>query len=279
VNKLVRPSKTTVVGKGSRLSPGMRTKDYHACYERPVLRACFIRHGKATSVLSGADYDALSPLGVEQSELLGAWLAAHSPPLDAVLIGPRKRHAETYAAAARASTAAGRPLPPPTVVAELDEHDAVTMIGRLLPVLVAEDPAVRALVVAATKGEPPPEDDIIAAFRGVARRWVAGELPQGDVEPWSEFRARVVRGLDAVSSAAAPEPPAAPRTVLVFTSAGVIATALGVALGLSDEKTIDLSVVPHNASLTDMDWSPAGWALRSFNATPHLFETRLITRI
>ena len=37
--------------------------------------ALFIRHGKASAFGSSADYDQLSPPGVEQSEKLGEWLA------------------------------------------------------------------------------------------------------------------------------------------------------------------------------------------------------------
>ena len=261
----------------------MRPEKYHACYERPVLRGFFfIRHGKAASLLSGDDYDALSPIGVEQSERLGAWLAAQPVTFDAVFMGPRKRHAETYAAAARASAANGRPLAPAAVVAELDEHDAVTLIGRLLPALAAEDPAVRALIATASRGERPAEEEIIAAFHGAARRWVSGELPAPDVETWAAFRARVAKALDTVAAAVPERGPRGQKAsgkVLVVTSAGVIAAAVGVALGLGDEKTLDLAVTPHNASLTELDLGADGWALRSFNATPHLFESRLITRI
>jgi broad specificity phosphatase PhoE len=245
-----------------------------------VLRGFFfVRHGKAASLLSGDDYDALSPIGVEQSERLGVWLAAQPVAFDAVFIGPRKRHAETSAAAARASAANGRPLPPATVVAELDEHDAVTLIGRLLPTLAAEDPAVRALIATASRGERPAEEDIIAAFHGAARRWVSGELPAPDVETWSGFRARVAKALETLAAAIPERGEGPPGKVLVVTSAGVIAAAVGVALGLGDEKTLDLAVTPNNASLTELDLGAHGWALRSFNATPHLFESRLITRI
>ncbi len=241
-----------------------------------MLRTLFIRHGKAASLLS-ANYDALSPMGVEQSERIGAWLAAQGILPDAVFIGPRKRHAESYAASARASASRGCSLPAPAVVPDLDEHDAVKLVGQLLPALAADDVGIAALVAAVASGRSPPEEDILTAFHGVARRWVAGELPAGNVETWAAFRARVGRALEAVTHASAAAARDRSGTVLVFTSAGVIAAAVGLALGLADAKTVDLSVAPYNGSVTEMIWGPSGWALRSFNATP--FESRLLTRI
>jgi broad specificity phosphatase PhoE len=245
-----------------------------------VLRAFFIRHGKAASLLSGSDYDALSPTGAEQSERLGNWLAEEGfAPEDAVFVGPRKRHAETYAVAARACAAHGHPLAPPNVVVELDEHDAVNLMGTLLPVLAAEDAGIRALAMAVARGESPSEADLLLAFKGVAHRWVKGDLPHGDVEPWAAFRARVVRAMAAVAAAGSEEPGAHPRKALVFTSAGVIAAAVGAALELQDEKTVDLTVAPFNASVTELAFAEGGWTLRTFNTTPHLREARLRTRI
>jgi broad specificity phosphatase PhoE len=272
------------------LSRGIGPDAYHACYERRVLRAFLIRHGKASSLLAAADYDALSPTGVSQAEHLGTWLATQGIAGDAVFMGPRKRHAETYAAAAKASATQGHTLGPPAVVGELDEHDAVNRIAELLPVLVAEDPAVGALVMAAAAGETPSEAELLTAFKGVARRWVAGELPGADIESWPAFRARVGRALDVVRSTATGEP----RTALVFTSAGVIAAAVASVLELRDDKAVDLSVAPFNASITELELvhdgaegtGPTGaagatgrWVLRTFNATPHLREPGLLTRI
>jgi hypothetical protein len=97
---------------------------------------------------------------------------------------------------------------------------------------------------------------------------------------------RIVAGGDAMPAARA----AGHRKALVFTSAGVIGAAVGATLELRDEKTVDLTVASFNASVTELELaagpakqpeSPAGggWTLRTFNTTPHLRESRLITRI
>jgi broad specificity phosphatase PhoE len=166
------------------------------------------------------------------------------------------------------------------VIPELDEHDAVTLVAQLLPNLSADDESIAAIMAAVARGAIPSEDDILAAFRSVARRWVEGTLPMVGVEPWSAFRARIGRGLERVAQAAAARAPGARRpTVLVFTSAGVIAAAVGAALDLRDEKSVNLSVASLNASLTELDFEDGAWSLRSFNSTPHLHQSRLFTRL
>src|SRR3977135_3796827 len=104
--------------------------------------ALFLRHGRAS--LFGADYDELSPVGVAQSELFRSWLR---PPqrvaIDAVFVGPRKRHAQTLEAAARVLATRGGGLPAAAVVPELDEHDGISLVFKLLPTLAAEDANLR----------------------------------------------------------------------------------------------------------------------------------------
>ena len=52
-----------------------------------------IRHGQAS--FHAEDYDQLSPLGVQQSSLLGAWFAECGQQPDLVAMGPRVRHRDT----------------------------------------------------------------------------------------------------------------------------------------------------------------------------------------
>jgi broad specificity phosphatase PhoE len=232
-----------------------------------------VRHGKASAFLSTGDYDLLSPLGVEQSERVGVALAEHGVAPRAVFIGPRQRHLQSYEAAARAYAGRGAPLPQPVALRELDEHDGVALVTKLLPVIAAEDPGLRDLVVAAARGETPSQDDMIAAFKRVALRWIRGELHHVDVESWPDFRARVRAGLAQLAAAPGEGP------VLAFTSAGVIASAVGQTLGLSDERVLDLSLVPNNASLSEVDEGAEGLRLLRFNGVGHLPEGRLLTLV
>jgi broad specificity phosphatase PhoE len=236
--------------------------------------ALFIRHGKASAFASSTDYDELSPPGIEQSERLGEWLARRSLTVHAVFVGPRKRHAQTLAAVVRAVAASGRPLPGETLLPELDEHDGMSLLFKVLPELAARDPALRAIVEATAKGDRPSLDELLTAFKHVTRRWAMGEVGHDEVESWPTFRARVGRAMSRIASLGRG------KTALVFTSAGTIASATAEALGVRDEpRVLDLSWSLYNASVTELDFTGERWGLRTFNGTPHLVDKRLITSV
>ncbi len=233
--------------------------------------ALFVRHGKASAF--AGDYDQLSPPGVEQSEQLGRWLARDRVQVDAVFVGPRKRHAQTHEAVVRVLASHGFSLPEPALVPELDEHDGLNVVYKLLPELAADDPAVKSIVEATVQGAPPSSDDVLAAFKRVTRRWVRGEVGHAEVEPWATFRARVARALPRIASIGRG------KTALVFTSAGAVASAVADALGVKEEeKVLALSWALYNGSVTELDFADDRWGLRSFNGTAHL-ERRLVTSV
>ncbi len=236
--------------------------------------ALFVRHGKASAFSSSTDYDQLSPPGVEQSELLGAWLADEKLQPDAVFVGPRKRHEQTYACVTRVLATRGVRLPEPAMLPELDEHDGIALVFKLLPSLAADDEELRAIVESMARSGRPSPDDVLAAFKRITRRWVRGEIGHDEVESWAAFRARVARGMERIAAIGRG------RTALVFTSAGAVAAATAESLGVRDEeKVLDLSWSLYNGSITELDFTGERWGLRTFNATPHLRDRRLVTSV
>jgi broad specificity phosphatase PhoE len=232
--------------------------------------ALFIRHGKASAFSSTTDYDQLSAPGVEQSEKLGEWLAAQKLSVDAVFVGPRKRHAQTLEVARRHLPG----LPAAQMLPELDEHDGIALVFKVLPELGKDDPELAAVVARmAQNGGKPSPDDVLAVFKRITRRWARGEIGHHEVESWLAFRARVARAMERVAALGRG------KTALVFTSAGVVAAATAEALGVRDEeRVLDLSWSLYNGSITELDFTGERWGLRTFNATPHL-EKRLVTSV
>lgn len=240
----------------------------------PVSVALFIRHGKASAFGSPSGYDELSPPGIEQSEKLGEWLAQQAFAVDAVFVGPRKRHAQTLAAVTRVLAARSRTLPEATLLPELDEHDGLSLVFKTLPALAADDPALRAIVETTARGESPPPDEVLAAFKRVTRRWVRGEVGHAEVEAWSAFRARIGRAMARIATVGRG------KTALVFTSAGAVASAVGETLGIVDEqRVLDLSWALYNGSVTELDFTGERWGVRTFNTTAHLADRRLVTSV
>jgi broad specificity phosphatase PhoE len=236
--------------------------------------ALFIRHGKASAFGSPMDYDQLSPPGVEQAEKLGHWLADRAAKVDAVFVGPRKRHAQTLDGVMQVYAARGAALPPAVLVPELDEHDGMSLVFKLLPELAAADPVLRAVVEATARGERPSPGDVLGAFKRVTRRWVVGEVGHPEVESWSAFRARIGRAMRRIAEVGRG------KRVLVFTSAGAVASAAAVALDLVDEqRVLDLSWALYNGSVSELEFRDESWGLRTFNGTAHLTDERLLTAV
>jgi len=210
---------------------------------------------------------------MEQSEQLGEWMARTDLTADAVFVGPRKRHAQTLEAVVRVLATHGRALPEPTLLPELDEHDGISLVFKLLPVLAVDDPELRRIVETMSSAGQPSPDAVLAAFKRITRRWARGEVGHDEVEPWAAFRARVARAMVRIAEVGRG------KTALVFTSAGAVAAATADALGVTDEeRVLDLSWSLYNGSITELDFTGERWGLRSFNATAHL-EKRLITSV
>ena len=236
--------------------------------------ALFIRHGKASAFGSPMDYDQLSPPGVEQAEKLGHWLADLPGQVDAVFVGPRKRHAQTLDGVMQVFAARGVALPPATLVPELDEHDGMSLVFKLLPELAAADPQLRAVVETTARGERPAPTDVLAAFKRVTRRWVVGEVGHAEVESWSAFRSRIGHAMRRIAEIERG------KRALVFTSAGAVASAAAYALALADEqRVLDLSWALYNGSVTELEFRDQSWGLRTFNGTAHLTDERLLTAV
>jgi broad specificity phosphatase PhoE len=236
--------------------------------------ALFVRHGKASAFSSATDYDQLSPPGVEQSELLGEWLADERLHTDAVFVGPRKRHEQTYACVTRVMATRGVRIPQPILVPELDEHDGISVVFKMLPVLAADDPELAGIAAGMAEGARPTADQVLAEFKPIPRRGVRGEIGHDEVESWPAFRARVARALEKIAELGRG------KTALVFTSAGAVAAATAEAVGMRDEeRVLDLSWSLYNGSMTELDFTGERWGLRTFNATPHLRDRRLLTPV
>ena len=104
--------------------------------------------------------------------------------------------------------------------------------------------------------------------------WVRRELSLSDLEAWHEFRGRVNRGLAAITGGAGSK-----KKVAAFSSGGPLAAALGFALNLGDEKTLELSWVIRNAAFTEFLLLRNRFSLVTFNAVPHLTDPHLLTFI
>lgn len=231
-----------------------------------------VRHGQAS--FGGPAYDQLAALGEEQARALGHAWAAQGLRFDQVYVGPLRRHQQTHHAAAQAYREHDLPWPDPVRLPQLDEHHGMAVLERRLPLLIAHDPAVRRMVDRHEQGDKDASRAYLKLFQQTTHQWARGELDVPDQEPWPAFRQRVAQGMQQIM-----DENGGGKTVAAFTSGGVVAAAVGVALHLDDEQIMNLSWVVRNASTTEFLFSTGRWSLHTFNAMPPFAEAELLTYV
>lgn len=217
-----------------------------------------VRHGQAS--FGKANYDELSPLGVQQCRWLGQHLHDLAIGVDHVVTGTLQRHAQSAAALFEGLEDA----PPMTRHVGFDEYDFIALHN-----------AYRAQH--RKKVKPTPEDsntgatqsgsDVQREFYRVLKRaldaWVRDEIELPDGQRWPQFAAGVADAIRSVQMSKA-------RRTLVITSGGVIATSIGQALALESERVFDLNLQVRNSSITQFFYNETNLRFASFNGVAHL---------
>jgi len=204
-----------------------------------------VRHGQASF---GADeYDLLSPLGHRQSVRLGEYFKQKSLVFEAAFSGTLKRQVQTLAGICEGMGAEVRTTQWPG----LNEYDSAAVIQALYsgPLEKADTPERYRQYFRLLKD-------------GLAQ-WMAGVVSPRGMPSYNEFVAGVVSALEHVRTHH--EGP-----VLLVSSGGPIATAVGQVLGTSAETTIELNLSIRNASVTEFSFSPRRHKLVTYNTLPHL---------
>lgn len=204
-----------------------------------------IRHGQASF---GADeYDLLSPLGHRQSARLGEYFKQKGLVFEAAFSGTLKRQVQTLAGICEGMGAEVQTTQWPG----LNEYDSAAVIQALYsgPLEKADTPERYRQYFRLLKD-------------GLAQ-WMAGVVSPRGMPSYNEFVAGVASALEHVRTHH--EGP-----VLLVSSGGPIATAVGQVLGTSAETTIELNLSIRNASVTEFSFSPRRHKLVTYNTLPHL---------
>jgi broad specificity phosphatase PhoE len=227
-----------------------------------------VRHGQT----SGAwyDRDRLSELGVRQAARLGERWVEAGRRLEAVYVGPCRRHRQTCEAVAGVYRERGVPFPEPAELPELDEYAPEPLFRVLLPKLAQRDEAVRAVVESGPLEGPGSERHLYRLLEPLGRAWARGEVEDPAVERWSAFMERVGVALGKMTRGAGKG-----AEVAAFTSAGPVAVAMGLTLGAQADRVFSLSLVVRNTSCTDFLFSGERISLQGFNGVAHLTEPEL----
>lgn len=225
-----------------------------------------IRHGQAS--FGKANYDKLSPLGIEQSAHAGHHFARAGIRFHKVATGEMVRHRETMEHCLQAmqhSNAAPEALAAANdnsllITSAFNEFDHEEVVARFRPEF--EDKAALASYLAS---QPKPAAAFQVIFDQAMRRWLSGQFDREYKESWQEFRDRCITGFTALL-----EHCAAGEHVAVFTSGGPISVITQHLLGVPDEHVLKLNYAMINASITKIFYNGERVSLSSFNSYSHL---------
>jgi broad specificity phosphatase PhoE len=210
------------------------------------------------------DYDQLSDQGIAQSRQLGESWAERGFALDAIYIGPHKRHAQTAEHVRAAAKTKGLSLPEAQMLDGGGEiklqslfAEAFKRVGPMFPDLVQH-----------AQSEPSNKEGMGHVMGMVAKmmeRWSLGDHPTEGLEPFADFATRVNKALFTLM-----REQGRGKSVGYFSSGGPIAQAVRLALSLSPEKTIQVMVALENSSVTELRYTEDKLGLISLNAVGHL---------
>jgi len=205
-----------------------------------------VRHGQAS--FGAADYDRLSDLGHRQSVRLGEYFAHKGIQFDAFIAGTLHRHRQTLEGVLRGMNRAGEHL----AWEGLNEYDGDAVIATVHP----------------HKLEKPSSPEMYRQHFRLLReglaKWMAGKASPVGMPAYPDFVKGVCGALDHVRENHHG------KNVLVVTSGGPIATAVGHVLNTPPETTIELNLRIRNTSITEFAFTPRRHMLLTYNGLPHL---------
>jgi broad specificity phosphatase PhoE len=205
-----------------------------------------VRHGQAS--FGADDYDRLSDLGHKQSVRLGEYFAQKGIHFDGLIAGTLRRHRETLEGILQGMNHEGEHLS----WDGLNEYDAEAVIAAIHPQKLEKPDS------------PEKYRHHFRLLRDGLAQWMAGVVSPRGMPSYRDFAAGVAGALDHVRANHYG------KNVLIVSSGGPIATAVGHVLGMSAEATIELNLRIRNSAITEFVFTPKRHSLVCFNAIPHL---------
>lgn len=218
-----------------------------------------IRHGQAS--FGAENYDRLSDKGVTQARILGDHLAKLNISFDAIYYGQMDRQQKTAQQVMNAQREKGLPVPEPILDPAFNEYESDSVWESQIAQMMEKEPDILSEI----EKDPHNNRAFQKVFSQVVHRWVSGKYDKpGDIV-WKDFKNRVIKGLKALM-----DKEGRSKTIAVFSSGGPICVAVGMAFGLSDQKTIETSWNIINASVSVLRYGGGQTTLTRFNDISHL---------
>ncbi len=209
-----------------------------------------VRHGQAS--MGQDNYDVLSALGEQQAQWLADYFVEHEMQFDQLYCGTLQRQIKTIEPVYRTLAAKSASVASPQQLPAFNEFDFMQVIRAFLK----QNPE--------HNSDSPTAKYWFRLLKLSMSAWSSNALNLApETEQWTDFENRVNAGLSTCTENA-------PKRILVVTSGGVIACAVGMALGLDPQHIVRLNLQIRNASITRLFKGRDDWSLHSFNALPHM---------
>ena len=207
-----------------------------------------VRHGQAS--FGAADYDQLSDLGWRQSRRLGEYWKAQQRGFDQVVTGTLRRHLQTWEGIAQGMGLDVKGMPVHHTPS-LNEYDSEAVIATVHP-----EPLGKAHTPELYKQH-------FKMLREGLRLWMLGQAQPKGMPSYVDFKKGIAEVLQQISQGSA-------KRVLVVSSGGPIATAVGHVLSTPAETTIELNFHIRNSAVSELTFNPKGHRLVCYNTLNHL---------
>ena len=207
-----------------------------------------MRHGQAS--FGADDYDRLSDLGWRQSRRLGEYWRGKGQQFDRVIVGTLRRQNETWQGIAEGLGISPGSLPL-MQTPSLNEYDSHAVIRTVHP-----DPLPKA-------DTPELYRHHFQLLRVGLQAWMQGQAQPVGMPTYVDFRAGIAAVLDDICRTS-------PGRVLLVSSGGPIATAVGLLLQTPAQATIELNFHIRNSAVTELSYRAKGHRLISYNTLNHL---------
>ena len=218
----------------------------------------FIRHGQAS--FGSWDYDVLSELGKEQSLLTAQYLLETDLSFDRAYSGTLERQVDTADLVLK-QVQSRVAEPHLTQIPGLNEYQFEAILKHFIPIIGSEDSSLRQHVENLFTDKKAFQQ----LFDRAINKWLAGDSDPEGIEGWQHFRGRVEAAIEQITA----ENERGSR-ILIFSSGGVISTAVHLATGMSPYDAIRTGWGLVNTSITKFKFGGAGLILHTFNSYPHL---------
>ncbi|MCB2170747.1 MAG: histidine phosphatase family protein [Deltaproteobacteria bacterium] len=212
------------------------------------------RHGQAS--FGQDNYDQLSPTGYRQARLVAEHLRVLGITFDAVYTGELARQKQTFQSMADVFAASDARLPTPVETADLNEYNSTGVWQHYYPAIIRDHPELE--LDDTSLGQNPKQFQHV--FARIVQRWINDPHATPGIESWRTFRSRIAEGLNTIM-----RQEGSGKNVMVFTSAGPVATAVQMATGMPDERCIGISWQVLNASTTRFRYNEKEITLVGFN--------------